>query len=126
MRTVVTRFGWMAWVALGVIVLSGIGTLFVVGDEAAFSLWGDGYRWNRIFAEKMVFVAVAVGLTAFHTFHIGPQQLRLAEQTNADPAEVRYQRRVSMAVSGVALLASLGALYMGVLLAHHEYSFQPR
>jgi uncharacterized membrane protein len=125
MRAVVTRFGWMAWAALGVIILSGIGNLFMVGDDAGFSLWSDDYRWGRIFAEKMVFVAVAVGLTAFHTFYVGPRQLRLAEQTDADPDDVRYQRRVSMTVSAVALLASIGALYMGVLLAHHEYSFQP-
>jgi uncharacterized membrane protein len=126
MRIIVTRFGWMAWIAMGVIIMSGIGNLFMVGDDAPFSLWGDDYRWNRVFAEKMVFVTVAVGLTALHTFYVGPQQLRLAELADADPDEVRYLRRVSMAVSGVALLASIGALYMGVLLAHHEYSFQPR
>lgn len=125
-RIIVTRFGWMAWIALGVIILSGIGNLFMVGRDAPFSLWGDDYRWNRVFAEKMVFVAVATGLTALHTFYVGPQQLRLAERADANPDEVRYRRRVSMAVSGVALLASIGALYMGVLLAHHEYSFQPR
>ncbi|MEK7248414.1 MAG: DUF4149 domain-containing protein [Chloroflexota bacterium] len=126
MRIIVTRFGWMAWIALAVIILSGIGNLFMVGSDAPFSLWGDDYRWNRVFAEKMVFVAVAAGLTALHTFYVGPQQLRLVEQASANPDDVRYLRRVSMAVSGVALLAGIGALYMGVLLAHHEYSFQPR
>jgi hypothetical protein len=126
MRIIVTRFGWMAWIALGVIMLSGIGNLFMVGDDAPFSLWGDDYRWNWVFVEKMVFVAVAAGLTALHTFYVGPQQLRLAAQANIDSDDVRYLRRVSMVVSGVALLASIGALYMGVLLAHHEYSFQPR
>ena len=28
---------------------------FMVGSDAPFSLWGDDYRWNRVFAEKMVF-----------------------------------------------------------------------
>ncbi|HVP05626.1 MAG TPA: DUF4149 domain-containing protein [Dehalococcoidia bacterium] len=126
MRIIVTRFGWMAWGAMGVIVLSGIGNLFMVGDDAPFSLWSSDYRWGRIFLEKMVFVGVAVALTALHTFFVGPQQLRLAEQAQANPDDVRYYRRMSMLTSGVALLAAIAAVYMGVMLAHHEYSFQER
>jgi len=126
MRIIVTRFGWMAWIALAVIVASGIGNLFMVGDDAPFSLWSTDYRWSRVFAEKMVFVGLAAGLTLVHTFYVGPQQLRFAEQMNADPAKIRNLRRLSVAVSGVTLLASIAAVYMGVLLGHHEYSFQPR
>jgi uncharacterized membrane protein len=126
MRIIVTRFSWMAWIALVVIVLSGIGNLFVVGDDAPFSLWDSDYRWYRIFAEKMVFVGLAVGLTFVHTTVVGPQQLRISQQMHADAAQVRNLRRLSIAVSGTALLASIAAVYMGVLLAHHEYSFQLR
>jgi uncharacterized membrane protein len=125
MRTVVTRFGWMAWAAMGVIILTGISNLFQTGEDAPFDLDGFDYRWARIFAEKMVFVALAIGLTAIHTFYVGPRQLQIAEQMNADPAEVRNLRRLSIAISAAALLASIAALYMGAVLANHEYSFQP-
>ena len=126
LRAIVTRFGWIAWGAMGVIVLSGIGNLFMVGDDAPFSLWSSDYRWGRIFLEKMIFVGVAVALTAIHTFFVGPQQLRLAEQAAANPEDVRYYRRMSILISTVALVAAIVAVYMGVLLAHHEYSFQER
>lgn len=124
LRSVVTRFAWIAWGAMGVIVLSGIGNLFMAGDDAPFSLWSSDYRWGRIFLEKMIFVGVAVALTAIHTFFVGPRQLRLAEQVEANPGDVRYYRRMSILITSVALLAAIGAVYMGVMLAHHEYSFQ--
>jgi putative copper resistance protein D len=123
MRTIVTRFGWMAWGAMAVIIASGIGNLLVVSDEAWFDLWDSDYRWWRIFIEKMTLVALAITLTAVHTLFVGPRQLRLAEQMDADPEETRKLRRASIGLSSLALLASIGAVYMGVLLADHDYSF---
>jgi uncharacterized membrane protein len=123
MRTIVTRFGWIAWAAMAVIILTGISNLFQTGADAPFSLWDSDYRWFRIFGEKMVLVGIAVALTAVHTFWVGPQQLRLAEQMDADPAQLRNIRRLSIAISAAGLLASIGALYLGAVLANHEYTF---
>jgi uncharacterized membrane protein len=123
LRTIVTRFGWIAWGAMAVIILTGISNLFQTGSDAPFSLWDSDYRWFRIFAEKMTLVGLAVALTVVHTFWVGPQQLRLAEQLDADPAAVRNARRLSIAISAAGLLASIGALYLGVVLADHEYTF---
>lgn len=126
MRTIVRRFGWMAWGAMLVIILTGISNIFQTGDDFGGDLWsGDEARWGRIFMEKMVFVALAIGLTAVHTIYVGPRQLQISEQMNADPAEVRNLRRLSITISGLALLASIAALYMGAVLANHEYSFAP-
>jgi len=72
-----------------------------------------------------VFVGVAVGLTAVHTFVAGPRQLALNEQMEADPEEASRLRRISIGISSVALLASVAAIFMGALLANHEYSFEP-
>lgn len=125
MRTIVTRFGWMAWGAMLVIILTGVSSIFQTGDDAPFDLSDGDYRWGRLFAEKMVFVALAIGMTAVHTIYVGPRQLQISEQMNADPAEVRNLRRLSIAISGLGLLASIAALYMGAVLANHEYSFAP-
>jgi hypothetical protein len=73
----------------------------------------------------MVMVGVAVGLTAVHTFVVGPRQLSLGEQIEADPAETSRLRRISIAISSVSLIASVLAIFMGSLLANHEYSFEP-
>jgi len=126
MRTVVTRFGWMAWAAMGVIVLSGISNLFQVGGDTPLN-WGSAndFRYGRIFAEKMALVGIAVGLTAVHTFVVGPRQLALNEQMDADPEQAARLRRISIAISSVALLASILAIFMGSLLANHDYSFEP-
>jgi copper resistance protein D len=126
MRIIVTRFGWLAWAAMLVIVLSGISNLFQVGADTPLS-WAtaNDFRYGRIFAEKMVFVGIAVGLTAVHTFVVGPRQLALAEQIEADPAETRRLRRISIVISSIAMLASVLAIFMGALLADHDYSFEP-
>jgi uncharacterized membrane protein len=126
MRIIVTRFGWLAWAAMLVIVLSGISNLFQVGGDTELS-WAtaNDIRYGRIFAEKMVFVGIAVGLTAVHTFVVGPRQLALAEKMEADPSETARLRRISIIISSFALLASVLAIFMGALLANHSYSFEP-
>ena len=126
MRTIVTRFGWLSWAAMLVIVLSGISNLFQVGGDTPLN-WASAndFRYGRIFVEKMVIVGLAVALTAVHTFVVGPRQLALAEQMEADAAETARLRRISIAISSVALLASVLAIFMGSLLANHGYSFEP-
>ncbi len=124
MRVIVTRFGWLAWGAMLVIVLSGISNLFQEADDFGHIFDGD-YRYLRIFMEKMVLVGIAVALTAVHTFIVGPRQMALNEQMDADPEQTARLRRISIALSAVALLASIGAVYLGAVLGNHDYSFQP-
>jgi len=126
MRVIVTRFGWLAWAAMAVIVLTGISNLFQVGGDTPLS-WSTAFdfRYGRIFAEKMVLVGITVGLTAVHTLVVGPRQLALNEQMNADPTQVARLRRVSIAISVTSLIASVLAIFMGALLANHTYSFEP-
>lgn len=126
MRVIVTRFGWLAWIAMAVIVLSGISNLFQVGGDTPLD-WASAndIRYGRIFAEKMVLVGLTVGLTAVHTFVVGPRQLELNEQMEADPSQVANLRRISIGVSVTSLLASVLAIFMGAVLANHSYSFEP-
>jgi len=129
LRVLTARFGWLGWSAMAVIIVTGITNLFVVAGDLPGQSAGDltslasDLRFARIFWEKMALVAVALVLTAVHTFSIGPRQLRLMEDASADEAAVRSVRRLSMATSGIALLASVGALYLGAVLSNHDYSF---
>lgn len=122
-RVIVTRFGWMAWSAMAIIVLTGISNIF---QEAADfdNLLNFDYRWVNYFALKMVFVGVMVALTAYHTLRIGPRQLEISERSPDDP-QLGKLRRSSMAVSGLVLLLSIVIIYLGALLNNHEFSFQP-
>jgi uncharacterized membrane protein len=124
MRTIVTRFGWMAWAAMAVIVLSGISNLFQVGEDAPFDLWSSDYKWFHLFSMKMVLVGFMVALTAVHTFIVGPKQLALNESPNADPAELSRLRRASIMISGVSLLFAIVVILVAMIVADHEYSFQ--
>jgi len=127
MRVLTARFAWLGWTAMAVIIVTGITNLLVAaGDlpgQNAGDLLSSDFRFTRIFWEKMFLVAVALVLTAVHTFSIGPRQLRLMEDASTDETAVRRVRRLSMATSGIALLASIGALYLGAVLSNHDYSF---
>lgn len=124
MRIVVTRFGYLAWGALVVIVLTGISNIFQTTDDFPYVFDYD-YRYLQVFSTKMTVLGATVLLTAVHTLIVGPRQLRLAEDPNPDEAEVGRLRRMSMIVSSLALLGSIIVLFLGALLANHEWSFQP-
>lgn len=124
LRFVIYRFGYLAWGAMIVIVLTGISSLFQ--EAADFDhVFDSDYRYFNIFMGKMTLLALTLLLTAAHTFVIGPRQLQLAEQPDPDPAETARLRRASIILSSLALLGSLGVLYAGALLGNHDYSFQP-
>jgi uncharacterized membrane protein len=123
MRIITTRFGWMAWAALLLIVLTGISNLFQLGADTAIDLASSDYRWYHIFTFKMVLVGVMVILTALHTFVIGPRQLALMESGGSGPEALRL-RRVSIALSSLVLLTSIVVIFLGALLNDHEWSFQ--
>ncbi len=70
----------------------------------------------------MVLVGLTVVLTALHTFVVGPRQLRLQEEMRGDSPEATRLRRTSMALSGLAFLASVAVVFAGALLATEEFS----
>ena len=122
-RIVVTRFGYMAWAALAIIVLTGISNIFQTTDDFQHVFDYD-YRYAQVFSTKMTVLGATVLLTAAHTFVVGPQQMRLAEAPDADEAGVASLRRLSMILSSSALLGSIVVLFLGALLTNHEWSFQ--
>ena len=123
MRVIVTRFGWLAWAAMAVIVLSGVSNLFQEAEEFGH-IWDTEYRYFQIFSTKMVLVGLMVILTALHTFVIGPKQLRLLEEMRSDSTEAAGLRRVSIIISSLTLLLSIATVYAAAVLANHDYSFQ--
>lgn len=126
LRVIIYRFGYIAWAALAVIVVTGISNLLVVNHEAEIDIFSSDYRYMQIFSIKMALVVVMVLLTAVHTFVVGPRQLRLHEELPAGSPDILRMRRISMIVSGLVLLLSIATVYAAAVLANHDYSFQPR
>jgi uncharacterized membrane protein len=125
-RIVARRFGWLAWAAMAVIVLSGISNLYdrILDDKLDVFNFDLRYAW--IFVAKMALVGLTVGLTAVHSFLIGPRLIRLQEAaTSGDPSQAAALRRASALVSALGLLGSLGAIFAATLLADHRFAFQP-
>ena len=130
LRIITVRFGWLAWAALLVLVLSGLSNTYDLILDDDFPIFFDfDFRFAWIFVTKMALLGLAVFLTALHSFVIGPRQLRLQEQAitvgRDSPAEAASLRRLSMLVSGLVLLASLGVLFAATLLADHTFSARP-
>ncbi len=122
MRIITTRFGWMAWGALLLILLTGISQIFSEADDFDELLNFD-YRWVNYFALKMVLVAVMVLLTAVHSFIVGPRQLAMMERGETGEEAARF-RRTSIILSSTILVLSIAVIFLGVLIAEHEWSFQ--
>ncbi|HXG42626.1 MAG TPA: DUF4149 domain-containing protein [Dehalococcoidia bacterium] len=123
LRVLTSRFGWLGGAAIVVLVLSGLSNLFQRMDEID-DLLDPGRRYAWIFTAKMGLLALALALTALHSFVVGPRQLQAMERGGND-AQARSLRRATMALSAVILLASLGIVFAAALMADHSFSLQP-
>ena len=113
MRVITTRFNYLAWGALTVLVITGIANLYE-NDLSVDQLFDLNY--GRIFEVKMTLVIAAVILTALHSFVLGPRVLKMQESAT-DPAELAPVRRWSIIVSGANGLIALAIVFCGALLS---------
>ncbi len=113
MRVITTRFNYLAWGALTVLVITGIANLYEhdLDVDQLFDL-----NFGVIFQVKMTLVIAAVILTALHSFVLGPRVLDMQESAT-DPAELAPVRRWSIIVSGTNGLIALGIVFCGALLS---------
>ena len=112
MRVLTTRFGYLAWGAMVVLVITGVGNLYEhpLDVDVLFDL-----NFGRIFEIKMTLVIATVVLTALHSFVLGPRVLKLQESVT-DQAQIAPVRRLSIIVSSVNGVLALSILFMGALL----------
>jgi putative copper export protein len=79
-REIGARFKIIMWGCWTTLLLTGLYKLWEIRETPAIFLGA----WGRIFAIKMVLVALMVILTLLHTYVWGPQMLNLK-----DPAQIR-------------------------------------
>ncbi len=113
MRVITTRFNYLAWGALAVLVVTGIGQLYEhdLSVDQLFDL-----NFGVIFQVKMTLLIATVILTALHSFVLGPRVLNMQESAT-DPAEIAPVRRWSIIVSGANGLIALSIVFCGALLS---------
>ena len=112
MRVLTTRFVYLVWGAMFVLVITGIGNLFEHNLEVDVLL---DLNYGRILEVKIALVIATVALTALHSFVIGPRLLRLQESV-ADEAQIASTRRSSIIISASNLVLALGILFAAALL----------
>lgn len=126
LRVVVYRFGYLSLAAMAVLIATGIQNI-LNANETYFAR-GPGmldYRFGIILVAKLTMVAVSIVLTAYHALVIGPQQLALSEQGGPED-EIARLRGLSIAVSGLNLLVSIGILVAAAMLATQSFSVRLR
>ncbi|MCI0778269.1 MAG: DUF4149 domain-containing protein [Chloroflexi bacterium] len=113
MRVITTRFNYLAWGALTVLVITGIANLYEHDLEVdqLFDL-----NFGVVFQVKMTLLIATVALTGLHSFVLGPRVLRMQESA-VDAAEIAPVRRWSIIVSAVNMLLALGIVFCGALLS---------
>ena len=113
MRVMTRRFGYLAWGALAVLVLTGIGNLYE--EDLDVDVLFDR-NFGIIFQVKMTLLIITVALTALHSFVIGPR-LSTMQESVADESQIAPMRRLSMVISGINLLVAVAIIFCGALLA---------
>jgi uncharacterized membrane protein len=113
MRVITTRFNYLAWGALAVLVVTGIGNLYE--EDLSVSQLFDR-NFGVIFQVKMTLLIATVLLTGLHGFVLGPRVLKMQESA-VDAAEIAPIRRWSIIISSVNALLALGILFCGALLS---------
>jgi putative copper export protein len=111
MRLITTRFGYLAWGAMVVLIITGIGNVFEQNDRTFLF----DHNWGVIFQLKMTLVILTILLTAAHSFVIGPRMLA-AQESVVDQAQIASMRRFSIMISAVNALLAVGILFCAALL----------
>ncbi|HZP56443.1 MAG TPA: hypothetical protein VFC53_02675 [Dehalococcoidia bacterium] len=110
-RMVTARFGWIAGIALAVLIVTGIEN-YRHADSLGYLHFE---RYFFVLQAKLTLVTIVVILTALHGGLIGRRLLQLQE-SDAPEAEIAAVRRWSVLLSALVLLLSLAILVCAALL----------
>jgi copper resistance protein D len=117
-HAVALQFRWIAWTALGLLVVTGIANVRARGygwaEVRDGSVWRSGF--GHILGIKVVLVALILIISAWHDLMAGPQFTRAALE---DPhsRRARRLRRAAAWVGRLMLILSVAVVALGVMLA---------
>lgn len=125
LEVLTSRYNTLAWGAMALLIVSGILTagdrLQTIGDP--FSL-----RYGWLLLGKVILVGLAVALSAWHSFYLGPRLLDLQRAAITAGPRVERQlwmlRRQSLAVSALNLSIAIIILLI-VAVLRSNFAFEP-
>ncbi|GMU40511.1 MAG: hypothetical protein AMXMBFR23_13770 [Chloroflexota bacterium] len=123
---VARRFGLLSMVSIVVLLATGLNQFYTVTPQ---HIQDDimGYRYGQIFTTKMTLFTVLLALVFTHMFVFSKRIRVLSDAVlagNTDAAGALHTARMkSLLFSLLILLTSLGVMWLGVTLGHHEYSY---
>lgn len=111
------RFLPVAWIAIALLVATGFVNLAMRGVGPAALLDPDSYTgaFGGVLAAKLLLVAVVVGLSCYHDFHVGPRAGELA-RAQPEGAEVQRMRVAATRIARLEMLLALAIVALGILL----------
>ncbi|MCS7313476.1 MAG: DUF4149 domain-containing protein [Acidobacteria bacterium] len=111
------RSRWIGWVALAVLVLTGLHNLAALGfgwsHVVSGQIWAGPF--GRALAWKLVWVGVIIGLNLVHDLWLGPRVTR-RWQANPDDPSLRWVRRAAAWLGRLVVLLTLVVFYLAVML----------
>ncbi|WP_376791574.1 DUF4149 domain-containing protein [Thermoflexus sp.] len=111
------RFRTLGWIAMGVMILTGLINLIARGVTLALLL--DPAFWSgpfgRALAGKLVAVGLAIMLNALHDFWVGPRATQALQQGRGGD-EVQRWRAWASWLARLTLLASLAAMVFAMFM----------
>jgi len=124
-QVVSRRFGLLAGLSLVVLLATGLNQFYTVTPQY---IQDDmtAYRYGQIFITKMTLFTLLLGLILAHTFIFSRRIRALSDAVLAgtgDAGLLERTRMKSLLFTVLLIMVSLGVLWLGVMLGHHEYSY---
>lgn len=120
MSSVGHRFRTVGWIAIGVLLVTGVWNLRNRHLPWETILSADLFSgtWGHILGAKLGLVAVLLLLSVFHDFILGPRSTRLAQQrdTAGTPRQAERLRRQASWIGRVNALLALAIIFFAVAL----------
>ncbi len=120
MSSVGYRFRTVGWIAIGVLLVTGVWNLRNrhISWETTFSADLFSGAWGHILGAKLGLVAVLLLLSVFHDFILGPRSTRLAQQRDAagTPQRAERLRRQASWIGRVNAMLALAIIFFAVAL----------
>jgi uncharacterized membrane protein len=114
------RFNVLAWAAMGLLVGTGVHNVIHEQDRHGQAFEYD-LRYAWLLVAKLALVALAILLTIYHSYVVGPRLMAHQEAREEGP-HVDALRRHSIVVSVANLLVALTILFVVTLLQNEDFS----
>lgn len=113
------RFRWVGWIALGILMVTGLLNLHFRGIRTDQLLSADFWKtgWGSILALKLSVVAVVLALSYLHDFRLAPALTQKLQEPSVSEKELGSLRRTVSWLARINGLLVIAIIALAMLLA---------